>query len=138
MCIGDAQLGTGMGPFPAGDLPHPGRQPRKVAGSQRVCSATRAPSRARPSDRGDPRARVITERMDEPTHRRIRGHHTEQFRLSPHQRRIRQTVTTKGYRDGQIRHRLTRIVDRTHRSPGLQCRGELLSKTADLRSLQQQ
>ena len=97
-----------------------------------------AGGRPRPPDRGDRRARVITERIDEPTDRRIRGHDTEQFRLSPHQRRIRQTLTTKCDRDGQIQHRLTRIMDRTHRPPGLQRRGQFPSKAADVRSLQQQ
>ena len=83
--------------------------------------------------------RVITEGIDEPADRRIRGHRTEQLRLGPHQRRIGQAVTAQGDRDRQIQHRLARIMDRTRRPPRAPtpCDNSS-SQSADLGSLQQQ
>ena len=90
-----------------------------------------------PPDRSDRRARVSTERIDEPADRGIGGHRAEQLRLSPHQRRIRQTVTTERDRQGQIQHRFARIVDRPPRTPRRQLPRQPLRQAADLRSLRQ-
>ena len=98
----------------------------------------RTSSRPRLPDRGDCGARVLSQGIDEPTDRRIRGHHAEQLGLSPYQRGVSQAVPTQGDRDGQIQHRLTRIVDRACRPPRAQLPRQHRHQTADLRRLHEQ
>ena len=89
-------------------------------------------------DRGDRRARVAAQHLDESADRGIRGHCAEQFRLGPHQRSIGQAVTAEGDRDRQIQHRLARVVDRPRRPPWPQLPRQTRHQTADLRRLHQQ
>jgi hypothetical protein len=90
----------------------------------------------RPPDRGDRRAGILTESVNEPADRGIRGDQAEQRRLSTQQRHIGQTVTAQRDRHRQIQRRLTRIVDRPRRPPRPQLLRHLLHQAADLRSLQ--
>jgi hypothetical protein len=92
---------------------------------------------ASPADCGDHRRRILTQGVDEPADRRVRGHRAEQLRLGANDRGIGQAVTAQRDRHCQIQHRLARIMHRSRRPPRTQRVRELLGQSADLGRLQQ-
>lgn len=78
------------------------------------------------------------QRLDQPAHRGVGGDRTEQLALCTHQTDIGQTVAAQGEGDGQVQHRLARIVERTRSPPRRQRRTESAIEPAGPGGLQQQ